>query len=50
VDADPGIPSVSKGTMEPVLAALFDDSGPTKPGSAPLPNLSGVLETVFSKE
>ena len=36
---EPGIPRVSKGTKEPVDAALFAASGAAKPLKAPLPNI-----------
>ena len=35
---EPGIPKVSNGTKEPVLAALFAVSGAAKPLIEPLPN------------
>ncbi len=37
---DPGMPSVSSGTKEPVQAALFADSGAARPLTEPLPNWS----------
>ena len=40
-----GRPSASIGTKAPVEAALFADSGPATPATAPLPNSSGCLET-----
>ena len=36
---DPGIPKVSKGTKEPVEAALLAASGAASPLRAPLPNI-----------
>ena len=39
-----GRPSASIGTKAPVEAALFADSGPATPATAPLPNCSGCLE------
>src|SRR3970282_1032977 len=50
VEAEPGMPSVSSGTMAPDEAALFAASGPTRPAIAPLPNFSGVRDTDFSME
>ncbi len=44
VVGEPGIPSVSIGNMDPVLAALLADSGAATPSSAPLPNFSGFFE------
>nr|WP_231974356.1 hypothetical protein [Pseudonocardia sp. HH130630-07] len=49
VDADPGIPSVSSGTMAPEDAALFAASGPARPAIAPFPNRSGRFEIDFSR-
>ena len=37
---EPGIPKVSKGTNEPLQAALFAVSGAAKPRKLPLPNFS----------
>ena len=37
----PGTPSASIGTKAPEVAALFADSGPATPATAPLPNSSG---------
>ena len=48
VVAEPGMPSVSIGTIAPVAAALLADSGPATPSIAPLPNSSGCFETFFS--
>ncbi len=48
VVAEPGMPSVSIGTIAAVAAALFADSGPATPSMAPLPNCSGCLDTFFS--
>src|SRR5688572_32276993 len=50
VEADPGMPRVSSGTMAPEEAALFAASGPTRPAIAPLPNFSGVRDRDFSSE
>ena len=47
IDND-GMPKVSNGTNEPTEAALFADSGPATPSMAPLPNISGVLDSRFS--
>ena len=44
VVGEPGIPRVSIGSSEPVLAALFAVSGATTPSTAPLPNCSGLRE------
>ena len=41
VVGEPGMPSVSIGSIDPVLAALFADSGATTPSTLPLPNESG---------
>jgi hypothetical protein len=49
VAAEPGMPRVSSGTIAPAEAALLAASGPTRPGMAPLPNFSGVLEIDFSR-
>jgi len=43
VVGEPGMPSVSIGSIEPVLAALLADSGAHTPSTAPLPNFSGSL-------
>src|SRR5688572_11494394 len=48
VVADPGIPSVSIGTMAPADAALFAASGPATPSIAPRPNSPGYRDTFFS--
>ena len=48
VVAEPGMPSVSIGTIAPVAAALLADSGPATPSIAPRPNSSGCFETFFS--
>ncbi len=45
---EPGMPSVSSGTMAPPVEALLADSGPATPSMAPLPNCSGCLEKRFS--
>ena len=44
----PGIPSVSSGTNEPAVSALFAPSGAATPSIAPVPNFSGCLDTAFS--
>src|SRR4026207_1746996 len=44
VTAPAGNPSAGIGTKAPVDAALFADSGPATPATAPLPNSSGCLE------
>ena len=38
---DPGMPRVSIGSIDPVLAALLADSGATTPSTFPLPYESG---------
>ena len=48
VVAEPGMPSVSIGTIAAVAAALFADSGAATPSIAPLPNCSGCADTFFS--
>jgi hypothetical protein len=48
VVAEPGMPSVSIGTMAAVAAALLADSGAATPSMAPLPKRSGVFDTFFS--
>ena len=48
VVAEPGMPSVSIGTIAAVAAALLADSGPATPSIAPRPNSSGCFETFFS--
>ena len=48
VVGDPGMPSVSIGSMEPVLAALFADSGAATPFMSPLPKFSGVFDIDFA--
>ncbi len=40
---DPGMPSVSSGTKEPVQAALLAVSGAARPRTLPLPNFSFSL-------
>ena len=40
----PGTPSASMGTKAPEVAALFADSGPATPATAPRPNSSGCFE------
>ena len=42
------MPSVSSGTSAPQEQALFDDSGPARPSTDPLPNSSGFLAADFS--
>ena len=42
------MPRVSIGSIEPVLAALFADSGAATPLRLPLPNDSGFLDMVFA--
>src|SRR5882672_8450197 len=44
VVAEPGMPSVSIGTMAPAEAALFADSGPATPSMAPCLPLDRVSE------
>ncbi len=44
----PGMPSDSTGMMLPATAALFADSGPATPSTAPLPKRSGCFEMRFS--
>ena len=41
-----GTPSASIGTKAPEVAALFADSGPATPATAPLPNSSGCFESL----
>ncbi len=48
VVAEPGMPSVSIGTMAPAEAALLADSGPATPSMAPWPNSPGWRDTFFS--
>ena len=48
VVGDPGMPRVSMGSMEPVLAALFAASGASTPSTMPVPNFSGFLEKFFA--
>src|SRR5512139_3683033 len=50
VEADPGSPRERSGTIAPDEAALLAASGPARPAIAPLPNFSGVGESVFSIE
>src|SRR3972149_10605333 len=50
VVADPGMPSVSMGTMARAEAALLADSGPATPSMAPLPNSAGCRDTFFARE
>ena len=47
VVAEPGMPSVSIGTIAPVAAALLADSGPATPSIAPWPNSSRVLRDLL---
>ena len=44
-----GMPSVNSGMNEVCAAALFADSGPATPSTAPLPNSLGRLDTFFSR-
>ncbi|MNY53873.1 hypothetical protein D3C86_1896720 [compost metagenome] len=44
----PGMPSRSVGMNAVCEAALLADSGPATPSTAPLPNRSGSLATLFS--
>ena len=44
----PGTPSASIGTKAPEVAALFADSGPATPATAPWPNSSGCFESFRS--
>ena len=44
----PGMPSDSTGMMLPATAALFADSGPATPSTAPLPKRSGWADIRFS--
>ena len=44
----PGTPSASMGTKAPEVAALFADSGPATPATAPRPNSSGCFEILRS--
>src|SRR5262245_30871920 len=44
----PGTPSASMGTKAPDVAALFADSGPATPATAPRPNSSGRFDTLRS--
>ena len=48
VVGDPGIPRVSIGSIEPVLAALLADSGAATPSMLPLPKESGSLDIVLA--
>ena len=50
VEAEPGRPRESSGTIAPDEAALLAASGPARPAIAPLPNFSGVFESDFSIE
>ena len=43
VVGEPGMPSVSIGSIEPVLAALLAASGATTPSTLPLPKLFGIF-------
>ena len=49
VVGDPGIPKVIIGSMEPVEAALFADSGAATPVTLPLPKDSGSFEKVLAR-
>ena len=48
VVGEPGIPNVSMGNMEPVLAALLAASGAATPSGLPLPNVSGFLDVALA--
>ena len=48
VVGEPGMPRVSIGSIEPVLAALFADSGATMPFRLPLPKVRGSFDMVFA--
>src|SRR5699024_1718228 len=50
VEAEPGIPKVNNGIIDPEVAALLEASGATNPGICPFPNFSGVFEIFFSSE
>ncbi len=50
VEAEPGMPSVSSGTIAPAEAALLAASGPTSPAIIPLPKRWGSLAADFSTE
>ena len=45
---EPGMPRVSMGSMDPVLAALFAASGATTPSKLPLPKDAGSLDMVLA--
>ncbi|MNC86401.1 hypothetical protein D3C83_20580 [compost metagenome] len=45
---EPGMPSVSSGTMAPPVSALFAPSGAATPSGTPVPNFSGCFENDFS--
>ena len=47
---EPGTPNASMGTNAPPAAALFPASGAATPRGSPLPNVSSLLETFFSRE
>ena len=46
----PGMPSESRGTMEPPVAALFAVSEAAMPSMMPVPNFSGYFESFVSVE
>jgi hypothetical protein len=43
-----GMPNVNRGMKAPPVAELLADSSPATPSIAPLPNLSGCFEMLFS--
>ena len=47
VVGDPGIPSVSIGSIDPVEAELLADSGAATPPTWPLPNSSGRFDSIL---
>jgi hypothetical protein len=48
VVVEPGMPSVSNGTIAPPTEELLAASGAATPSIMPVPNRSGVLEKRFS--
>ena len=48
VVGEPGIPRVSIGSIEPVLAALLAASGATTPSTLPFPKVSGSFDKVLA--
>ena len=48
VAGEKGIPSESRGTIAPAVAALLAASGAATPSMTPVPNFSGVRDTFFS--